>query len=306
MLLVFLQYEYVFAQKPKSFSQKHMSSESKHRGIDTSKRWGYDTEFGINFSQSYALNSASSTATYFGLNFTGSGNASYNIGKFSCLAFGDYEIGYFKDNKRKFIKSNDMLMFSSDIGIHIRKNAMVGILTDFQTQSLPAYEFPENDSVMISKFMSPAYLTVGAGFSFYHTRKFVVFISPAAAHVIFVGKGLPDYINYGVPNNQRKFSTMGGFIKINYDAAIVKNVHLRSSLEVYLNYLKKPHNLDLYWPSTIQFRINKYLSANINVNVRYNQNTKLPIYKTIDNIKTEVGRGTRVQINELMGIGFMF
>ncbi|MEI8060257.1 MAG: hypothetical protein WCG67_08870, partial [Ferruginibacter sp.] len=95
-------------------------------------------------------------------------------------------------------------------------------------------------------------------------------------------------------------------LKINYDAPLFTNVHLRTSFELYCNYLKKPQNIDLYWPSTIQFRINKYLSANINVNVRYNQNTKLPLYKMIDNVKTEVGRGTRVQINELMGIGFVF
>ena len=263
---IFLQPKWCFAQKPKSFAKKHVSSRSKHQGIDTSKRWGYDTEFGINFSQSYALNSSSSTSSYFGLNFTGSGNASYNKGKFSCLNYGDFEIGFFKNDKQNFMKSNDMLMLSSDIGIRIRKNVMLGLLTDLETQSLPTYEYPEKDSVLISKFMSPAYLTIGAGFSFYHSRKFVVFISPAAAHVTFIGKGLPDYANYGVPVDKRNYATMGGYLKINYDAPLFTNVHLRTSFELYCNYLKKPQNIDLYWPSTIQFRINKYLSANINVN----------------------------------------
>ena len=61
-------------------------------------------------------------------------------------------------------KTNDKIYLSSTYGYEIAKNWYASGLMTFQTQFAKGYDYNVDPDVFISRFMSPGYLLIGAGF----------------------------------------------------------------------------------------------------------------------------------------------
>src|SRR5687768_1139451 len=84
-------------------------------------------------------------------------------------------------------KNEDQLELETKYGylLNAKKTWALSVLANFRSQFANGYFYP-NDSVVISKFASPGYLTIGLGVDWKPKDYFSLFISPATARVLFV------------------------------------------------------------------------------------------------------------------------
>ncbi len=292
---------YCFSQNVRSIkalTKKQSTSFTKFKNAKNSEGLIFEKDLSLNLLQAYHLNSASGLDNVFDINFEGSYNSSFHKGKFTTLNYGEYEFGFVKEGPLNFIKDEDLLTLTSDFGFDVSKNFMLGFLVDINTQTFPGYAYPDIDSLKISQFMSPGFVSIGLGLTYYKTNKFSIFISPAAFTSEIVNKKLQNE-----NGNTKTRNSIGALLKTNYNGPIAKNVILKSSLELYSDYLRTPENIEVFFPSTFHLNVNKHLEVRININTRYNHYNLVPIYQTIDGEKIRVGRGPRLQITESFGIG---
>ena len=282
----------------KALTKKQSTSFTKLRNAKSRGLLDFEKELDLTLAQAYNLNSSSGLESIFEFNFEGSYNSSFHKGKFTILNYGEYEISFVKEGPQNFIKNEDLLSITNDFGFDIAKNYMLGFLIDLNTQTFPGYAYPEIDSLKISQFLSPGYLSMGLGLTYYKTNKFSIFISPAAFNSEIVSKKLQS-----VNGDRKTRNSIGALLKMNYNGPIAKNVILKSSLELFSDYLRTPENIEVVFPSTFHLKVNKYLEVKININARYNHYNLVPIFETIDGEKIRVGSGPRLQITETLGIG---
>ena len=235
------------------------------------------------------------------------------IGKF---AFG---IAHFSD--RRLEKSDDKIDISYSYSRRTGKLANFSLVSTFSTQFANGYTYP-NDSVRISAFFAPAYLTVSAGYTF-KTKKdvFRAYVSPFAGKVTFVMvQELADQGQYGVKagyftadsiyiHGENIAPALGANIIINYKQNIGKNIIYSTMLNCFYNYSEKRDDgrvkIDLNWENTINFIINKSISAILFVHLKYDHNTTFPVYETIEGVETVVDNIPKLQFKESLGIALI-
>ena len=96
-------------------------------------------------------------------------------------------------------KTNDKIYLSSTYGYEIAKNWYASGLMTFQTQFAKGYDYSVDPDVFISRFMSPGYLLIGAGFTWTPKSWFTATFTPATWRGTFVSsKILSDQGDFGV------------------------------------------------------------------------------------------------------------
>jgi hypothetical protein len=78
----------------------------------------------------------------------------------------------------------------------------------------------------------------------------------------------------------------------------MKNVTLKSRLDLFSDYRHNPQNIDIFMTNALMLKVNKYISANLNVDLIYDDDVKEFV-----NEKTGV-KGPRLQVKQVIGVGF--
>ena len=167
---------------------------------------------------------------------------------------------------------------------------------NFKTQFTNGYNYPD-DSTVISGLMAPGYLLFAAGFDYKPNKNLSVFFAPLTSKTTFVNnQTLADAGAFGVDAGKKVRSEFGGYFKAAYSKDIMKNVNFNTKLGLFSNYLHNPQNIDVDWEVLIGMKINKYLTANINTQLLYDDDIQVPLEGG--------GTGKRIQFKEILGIGF--
>ncbi|MGV3630416.1 MAG: DUF3078 domain-containing protein [Bacteroidota bacterium] len=295
----------VFAQNP---------VDSVKQKTDTSY-WQLNSIFGLN-----------GTQTSF-VNWSGGGR-----NNFSLLAFVDFSLRYQKEQFKwsndiklalgglKFLdsagvkqglqKTDDRIDLATSFGYEFKKTFFYTIVGGFKTQSLDGFNFP-NDSVRISKFMAPAYLSFALGIEYAPNENFNLFVSPLAAKITFVNdevlsnegafgvdKAVYDDLGNVIQKGQRQRYEFGSYLKMRFNKELMKNIEMKSRLELFSNYIHNPQNIDINAEVIFLFKVNKWFSASLQGNVLYDDD----IVIRDSNGKT----GPRTQFKSLLGIGISY
>ena len=93
---------------------------------------------------------------------------------------------------------------------------------------------------------------------------------------------------------------MGAQFKLMAKGPIMKNVAYLTRLELFANYFENVGNIDVNWEGLIDMKINDYLSANIRLELIYDDD--IEIYTGTDDEGLE-HFGPRMQIKQLFGLG---
>lgn len=100
-----------------------------------------------------------------------------------------------------------------------------------------------------------------------------------------------DYLSsigaYGVDPGNKSKNEIGAFLSADFNKEIAKNVVYKSRLDAFSNYKSNPQNVDIFWTNVLALKVNKYLSANVVLDLLYDDDA--------------IGR---LQIRELIGVGF--
>jgi hypothetical protein len=137
---------------------------------------------------------------------------------------------------------------------------------------------------------------VSAGFDSKTSDKLSIFLSPLTARwTIVANNKLAAQGKYGVPKGKNSIQDIGLFATINHNNVIARNINYRGRLDLFSNYSNKPENIDVFMTNFFSFKINKYFSANYNLDLIYDDDVRL-----FGENKNSPG----MQIKSMMGIGY--
>lgn len=202
-----------------------------------------------------------------------------------------------------FTKTDDQILLESRVDRQLNENWGFSGLLNFRTQFAPGFKSPgvTADSLKISGFMAPAYLVGGLGFTYKPHERFNLFLSPATTKMTFLlDDRLASQGAFGVDSNANLRTEIGGYINLLYKQKLVKNVRLEARLDLYSNYLENPEFIDINSQILLFLKVNKYISANVTVDLRYDHDI---LFDTNDD---GVADAPRTQFREIIGLGFTY
>lgn len=260
--------------------------------------WKNGGKFALNFSQSSLTNWAPGGQNSLALNSFFNYFADYTKGKSLWENRLDLAYGMMKQGDENLRKSDDKIDFSSKYGRQATKTLYYATLLNFKSQFANGYNYPD-DSTVISRFLAPGYISVGVGMDWKPKEYFSFYLSPATARWIIVNDDkLSDAGSYGVDPGDKVRTEVGALARLEFMKDILKNVNLKSKLELFSNYLDQPQNIDVYWDNMFVMTINKYLSASLNLTLAYDDNIR---------IMDKDGKvGPRTQFKEVLGVGLTY
>ncbi|MBT5932019.1 MAG: DUF3078 domain-containing protein, partial [Flavobacteriales bacterium] len=223
---------------------KAQKSDSLER--DSLSVWKVKSLYSLSGTQSSFVNWNSGGRNNISLIGNISASADYNKDKWNwssdaTLAFGG--IKYLDGNGVDLQKTDDKIDLSSIVGMRISKRFLISINSGFKTQFADGFTYP-NDSIAVSKFMAPGYLNLALGTDYIKDGNFSVFGSPFAAKTTFVlDDSLSQIGAFGVDKGERVRYEFGAFVKLKWNAKLMKNISMKSKIELFSNYLNNPENI---------------------------------------------------------------
>lgn len=207
-------------------------------------------------------------------------------------------------------KTDDRVDLASSLGYEFKNKWYYTIVGGFKTQMLDGFIYP-NDSIPTSRFLAPGYGSWALGIEYAPTPNFNVFLSPLAAKYTIVNDavlanagafGVRAATYDGVGNlisAGKKFrSEYGAYFKFRYSKELVKNVEMKSRLELFSNYVDKPQNVDVNAEVIFTFKVNKWLSSSLQWNLVYDDDISV--------IDSKGRKGPRTQFKSVLGLGVSF
>lgn len=275
-------------------------SDSSRR--DTLSVWKLKSLYSLSGTQSSFVNWNAGGRNNISLIGNISASADYNKAKWNwssdvTLAFGG--IKYLDDVQGVDLqKTEDKIDLSSIVGMRISKRFLISLNSGFKTQFADGFTYP-NDSVAVSKFMAPGYLNLALGTDYIKDANFSVFGSPFASKTTLVmDDSLSQLGAFGVEKGERIRHEFGAFVKLKWNSKLMKNIDMKSKIELFSNYLNNPENIDVNAELVFIFRVNSLFSATAQWNLVYDDDIK---------IRDKNGNiGPRTQFKSVLGIGISY
>jgi hypothetical protein len=192
-------------------------------------------------------------------------------------------------------KTQDILNLNTNYGREFAKNWYISGGIGFQSQFAPGYENGNDPSAKkISNLMAPGYLNIGIGVTYRPSDNFTMTLRPANARWTFVtDKDLQKAGNYGLKNDGDSSLFQFGFLgTATYKVKLMENITLINNASVFSNYLDHPDRLVLGYGGILNLKVNKYISANVTLDLLYDHNQ---IQKT--QLKQTLGVGLAYNID---------
>lgn len=174
------------------------------------------------------------------------------------------------DKGNKFRKSEDKIELNSIVGYKAAKSWNYSALINFKSQFDNGYK---NDSILISGFLAPAFITASVGMEFKPYPFFSTLISPVTGRLTYMRLDtLINSGNYNYLKGKNAYFAFGSYIKIFFEKEIFKNISLLSKLEFFSDYDndKFVKQTDVNFENYLTLKVNKYCSAFINFQIVFN------------------------------------
>ncbi|WP_261387328.1 DUF3078 domain-containing protein [Chitinophaga pinensis] len=214
----------------------------------------------------------------------------------------DLAYGYVNTTSLGGRKSDDRIGITTKYGYEIGKNLYLSALLDLRTQFTDGYLYSSVDSVkptLVSRFFSPAYVLLSPGLDYKPSDQLSVFFSPVTArYVVVMDDHLAAQGAFGVDTGRHVKSELGAYLTVNWVKTLAKNIVYKTRMDLYSNYKNNPKNVDLFWTNSLNLQVNKYISANISLDMIYDDDVRV-----FENPKTGV-LGPRLQVKQVIGVGF--
>ncbi len=281
------------------------------QSVDTTLGWKNGGVLSLNISQTSLTNWVAGGQNSLSVNGLFSGFINYKSDKSAWDNTLDAGYGLLKQGGISR-KTDDKFEFSSKYGLIAFKNVYYAALLSFKTQMTPGYDY-STVKTKISDLFSPAYLILAVGMDYNPDAYFSAFIAPLTSRVIFVhDKALSDAGSFGVDPGKKSKSEFGGYLRVLYSrndfkSEFLKNVSFSTKIDLFSNYADKPQNIVVNWETLLAFKVNKYLSANFNTQLIYDDKIKVPFDKNGDGtIAPGEAVGSKVQFKEILGVGLSY
>jgi len=292
-------------------SQVTDSEKTLRKGVaDTTQGWKRGGVFAINLAQTSLTNWAAGGQNSFAINGMLSTFANFQRGKNEWVNTLDLGYGLLKQGSTGYRKTDDKFDFLSKYGYEAFKNVYYAALFNFKTQMAPGYKYDDAllTKTKISDLFSPAYLLIALGLDYKPSTHFSAFIAPVTWKITLVSdKQLSDAGAFGVKPGQKSLSELGGYMRAIYTrndfkSEFLKNVTFTTKVDLFSNYIKNPQNIVVNWETLIAFKVNKFISTNINTQLIYDDKIKVPVNRNGE--ATFIG--SLIQFKEILGVGLSY
>lgn len=285
----------------------------KKQNNDTLEGWKTGGVFSASFTQVSLTNWAAGGQNAVSLNTILNVFANYKKGKMSWDNSLDLGYGFLQQGGQGVRKTDDNIDFTSKYGRKVYKDWYYAGLINFKSQMTAGYNYP-NDSIVISNLLAPGYILGAIGMDFKPNKVFSMFLSPittkmtivrdqtlANAGAFGVDAAVKDTLGQIVAKGKMFRAEYGGYIRVILTKEIMENANLQTKLELFSNYANNPENIDINWEILVAMKVNKYLSATISTQLKYDDDIEIAVDRNNDG-KID-GMGQRLQIKEVLGIG---
>lgn len=267
-----------------------------------------------------------------GLNFGQSSYTNWVAGGQNSLnwqAILNYELHYLKDNFKwdntlnsslgyshysfktdiKPIKTDDKLEFTSLAGLKATKTLNYSAELAFRSQLANGYDYDTDSTHYISKFLAPAYISLGLGIEWVPNKYFSLNFAPITGRLTIVQDtvlaesfGFTPEID---PNDNEHIyhktrMEFGARAMAKFQYPLAENIDFTSKLELFSNYLKNPQYVDVDWQNLLVLKVNSWLNANLATHLIYDYD--IPFY---DDVTGDKINGSKIQFKEVLSFGFM-
>lgn len=222
------------------------------------------------------------------------GRANYAKEKWSWDNTLDLMYGVVKNADEDGRKSNDRIYLDSKVGYKIGKKWNAYFAMNFLSQFAPGYNFNEEPKALISKWLSPGYLTTGLGFEYKPNSEFSLRLSPFSPRLTFVTdttlyRQVED--NYGVEIGKKvRYEWLAWNIQADWNKKISENLTFTMRYSLYAN-------LETLAFDTMDHRLDLGLVAKITKAVNVSL-TSLTIY--------DIDQDEKIQFSQGLALGIAF
>ncbi|WP_258105550.1 DUF3078 domain-containing protein [Marinoscillum sp. MHG1-6] len=281
---------------------------------DSTKYWTSGGFGSLTFSQVTLKNWAGGGQPSVSINGVMNAFADYSKGRLKWENSLDLAYGLIRQgNNGSLVKSDDKINLVTKFGYKIlndNEKWFYSGLLDFRTQF--AKGFVENETTgkldsVISRFMAPAYLTIGLGVDYKPSSVLSINYIPLTGKFTFVNdQTLADAGAYGVPDGSKARGEFGSYFRIKYHDDIMKNVNLDSRLELFSNYVKDFGTIDVNWQNALVMKVNKFLTANFYSQMIYDKDIRQNKDKNGNGIVEPSEMKAKLQFKTVIGLGLSY
>lgn len=206
------------------------------------------------------------------------------------------QYGKVKNKNQLQKKTNDRIYWDNKAAIQLSKHWYFFASLNFESQFDKGFSYSKNAQgnevpKLISRFMSPGYLTESIGLEFKPSKIFSTRIGTGTARQTFVLDTLiykTNPKNFGVSKGSRLKNDLAFQVVSNFEKELMKNTILRAKYNMFIpydNFGHIDHRLDLVTTA----RINRFLNVSLTGVILYDRDMDL-----------------KVQSNQALAMGFSF
>ncbi len=197
------------------------------------------------------------------------------------------------DPYRPYSLTENFLQINSKFGYKAIYNWYYSIQGMFKTPIFQGYK--SGTETRTAGFMSPGQFNLGIGMTYNLTTKNKKFnlslsISPLAYDLKTVIDPEIDEVAQGLEKGKKALHAVGSNLEANWDWKICYNVSWHSRIFIFTDYQKYQYD----WQNQFAFTINRWLSANLNVDLRYDTGVE------------PYDKWKKLQLRELFSLGFSY
>lgn len=287
------------------------------------KPWVWTGITGINLNQASFSNWTAGGTNSVAFSALGKFSANHTKDKFTWNNNLNLMYGMVKNESETLKKSEDLIELISVAGYGLSKNwSLTGYLS-FRSQFANGYDV-DNDTMIVSKFMAPGYLTLSPSVRFKPNDYFYLLLSPATAKITFVeDQTLADYGSFGVTpaeydtngallkHGEKTLIYLGPFLEAYFKKEVAKGLTYESRLNILYTFLNRenlePYDADLSWENFLNYSIAKYFTVSFFLHFVYLPGQPIIKFDTFEGavrVKAEPNR--HIQIKETVGIGITY
>ncbi|NWF71389.1 MAG: DUF3078 domain-containing protein [Chloroflexi bacterium] len=278
------------------------------------------------FNQTTFTNWAAGGENSYSLNALAFVFANYHFEKNYWNSYVHMNYGLISSQYDKSIRKNtDFIELQTKAGHEIGKKFYYTGLLNFRSQFANGYVYP-NDSVVVSKFLAPGYLTASIGVEWKPVDYFAIYVSPTTGRLTFVmDQEIADQVTNGaslwgtepavydsngvlITHGKNINAEFGAYLSATFLKEVVKNVSVASKVQLFNNYTDKNKanrkNVDVLWDLLVNMKINSWLSAYLSANLIYDNDIVIQDLND-DGVPTGTA-GPRTQFKESFGLGLTF
>ncbi|MDE6097087.1 MAG: DUF3078 domain-containing protein [Muribaculaceae bacterium] len=179
-----------------------------------------------------------------------------------------------QDEVHAYSISEDVLQYNLNTGLKAFKKWFYSFNLQFKTQILRNYE--QNSMTRKASFLSPGDFNLGLGMAYSHqnqkkTLQLTATVSPLSYNLKTCITDKIDHAQFNIGPNRHTRSEIGSNGEFNMIWQITPNINYKTRIFLFTDY-------DYFladWENTMSFAINKFLSTQIYIHMRYDTSTEI-------------------------------